>query len=259
MATLQQVIDKGLRLDYGDVYTSPLRLDTQLVTEIQSILAATDFYKRPVDGLFGRFTRDALRDFKEARSISGGDVLGPTTASLLLHSRDQRVGSANPTNRAEAQAAIIAECKRLGITSRPQIAYILATAEHETANTFLPVREAFWLSENWRRNNLPYYPYYGRGYVQLTHDFNYKKYSNLLGMDLLSNPDRVMEPKIALFILVDGMLHGRFTGRKLGEYVNPNLTNFYDSRRVVNGLDRAEHIKSIANGWLAYLNQLATV
>ena len=35
-------------------------------------------------------------------------------------------------------------------------AYALATASHETAHTMQPVREAFWLSENWRRANLRY-------------------------------------------------------------------------------------------------------
>jgi hypothetical protein len=37
-------------------------------------------------------------------------------------------------------------------------AYALATACHETAYTMQPVREAFWLSESWRRNHLRYYP-----------------------------------------------------------------------------------------------------
>ncbi len=54
-------------------------------------------------------------------------------------------------------------------------AYALATACHETAYTMQPVREAFWLSENWRRTHLRYYPFYGRGYVQLTWKANYER------------------------------------------------------------------------------------
>src|SRR5262245_52855014 len=33
------------------------------------------------------------------------------------------------------------------------LAYCLATAKWETAGTMQPVREAFWLSEEWRRQN----------------------------------------------------------------------------------------------------------
>ena len=47
-------------------------------------------------------------------------------------------------------------------------AYGLATAWWETNKTMQPVREAYWLSEAWRKPNLRYYPHYGRGYVQLT-------------------------------------------------------------------------------------------
>ena len=57
--------------------------------------------------------------------------------------------------------AIGAECRRQGIGLDTQIAYVLATVEHETANTFKPIKEAYWLSENWRKRNLRYYPYYG--------------------------------------------------------------------------------------------------
>ena len=58
---------------------------------------------------------------------------------------------------------ILAAAKAQGVCMREQVAYLLATAFHETAQTMQPVREAFWLSEDWRRANLRYYPYYGRG------------------------------------------------------------------------------------------------
>jgi hypothetical protein len=52
------------------------------------------------------------------------------------------------------------------------MAYVLATTEWETDHTFKPVREAFWKDEAWRQVNLRYYPYYGRGYMQLTWEDN---------------------------------------------------------------------------------------
>jgi hypothetical protein len=63
-----------------------------------------------------------------------------------------------------------------------------------------------------------------------------------------------MEPNIALFILVDGMLLGEFTSKKLGTYVNGSKTDFLNARRVINGTDKAPLIKGLANSWLSRLN-----
>src|SRR5215471_16429867 len=49
-------------------------------------------------------------------------------------------------------------------------AYVLATTYHETGATFQPIKE--WGSESYLKSQ-PYYPYYGRGYVQLTWEANY--------------------------------------------------------------------------------------
>jgi predicted chitinase len=253
MYTLQQLIDRNEKIPYDDTHNSPLVADQALTREIQTILKKSGFYRDSVDGLYGGITLRALRDFKEARSLSGGDVLGPTTASYLLHSRDARPSDAAPTTRDGAIQMLTKECKRMGLTLPSQIAYVLATVEHETNNTFMPVREAYWLSENWRANNLWYYPYYGRGYVQLTHRSNYAQYSSMLGVDFVNNPDLVMQPNYSAFILVDGMLHGRFTTRYLAEFVAADRTDFYNARRVINGTDKADHIAQIAKGWLNVL------
>jgi hypothetical protein len=77
------------------------------------------------------------------------------------------------------------------------LAYMLATAFHETAKTMQPVREAFWLSEDWRRKNLRYYPYYGRGYVQLTWKENYERAGVRVGANLVASPDLAMRDDIA--------------------------------------------------------------
>jgi predicted chitinase len=76
------------------------------------------------------------------------------------------------------------------------------------------VREAFWLSENWRRTHLRYYPFYGRGYVQLTWQKNYRResQSDRTGIDLVTNPDVAMQPDIAAQVLFVGMEHGDFGG-----------------------------------------------
>jgi hypothetical protein len=261
MATLQDVIKNNLKISYDDIATSYLVQDQQLCKEIQQILFDNKFYNYKVDGFYGKITREALRDFKEAYALTGGDVLGPTTAEFLLRLDQLKPedGVNDFTTKQGTQRAIIRECKRHGLTLNSQIAYVLATVEHETANTFKPVREAFWLSEDWRRRNLRYYPYYGRGYVQLTWDYNYQAYSDILGVNLVSNPDKVMEPNIALFILVHGMTKGRFTGKKLGTFVNGSKTDFYNARSVVNDHDKAEHIAGLARAWQSKIGSLESV
>ena len=70
--------------------------------------------------------------------------------------------------------AIVDECRRQGLL-RNQTAYVLATALWETARTMKPVVEAFWKTDAWRKKNLRYYPWHGRGFVQLTWDKNYDR------------------------------------------------------------------------------------
>ena len=44
--------------------------------------------------------------------------------------------------------------------------------------------------------------YHGRGYIQLTHDYNYKKYGDMFGVDLINNPDLAMQGDLAAKISV---------------------------------------------------------
>lgn len=258
MTTLKQVIDQNQVIAYGDIASSPLATDEELCREVQKCLAVNKYYKYTIDGIYGGITRKALRDFKEEKALTGGDNLGPTTAKWLL--KEPKVSNNDfGLGRDNLVRAVIKEGRKHGLTLPTQIAYIMATVEHETAHTYKPVREAFYLgngAEAYRRG-LRYYPYYGRGYVQLTWKTNYQKYSNILGIDLVSNPDKVMNRPIALFILVHGMANGKFTGKRLGQYVNVNGTDFYNARRVVNGRDQAPHIADLAKQWVTRLDNFS--
>lgn len=132
---------------------------------------------------------------------------------------------------------------------RPQAAYILATAFWETARSMEPVEEGFYLGPERaarHQKTLRYYPFYGRGYVQLTWDYNYRTQGDRVGVDLVSNPERALEPEIARDVLIDGMMTGAFTGKALPEYVSGNRMDFVNARRVVNGKDKASTIAIIA-------------
>ena len=151
---------------------------------------------------------------------------------------------------------IIAECRKQRLTLPTQVAYVLATAEHETNGTFKPVREAYWLKNPdayLRRVHADYYPFYGRGFVQLTWKRNYEKYGKLLGLDLVGNPDLALDPEVAAFILVHGFIHGGFTKHNLMEYVNDKQTDFWNARRCINGVDAAGHIAKLAEKHLRAL------
>src|SRR4030095_7905010 len=84
------------------------------------------------------------------------------------------------------------------------LAYILATTYHETAATMLPISE---YGGNSYLQSKPYYPWYGRGYVQLTWEENYKYQDSKLGLNgkLIKNPDLALDPAIALQVIIYGM------------------------------------------------------
>jgi hypothetical protein len=124
-------------------------------------------------------------------------------------------------------------------------AYILATTYHETGATMQPVKE--YGSERYLKKK-KYYPWYGRGYVQLTWEENYKNQDEKLGLngELMKNPDLALDPAIALKVIIAGMVDGDFTGKKLSHFFTDQLTDWYNARTIVNGHDRATDIARYA-------------
>lgn len=136
-----------------------------------------------------------------------------------------------------------------------QTAYVLATGYWETNRTMQPVEEAYYLGAraNAYRSRLRYYPWHGRGFAQLTWERNYLRAGQQLGIDLISNPDRAMEPDIAADVLVIGSRDGWFTERALRHYITRESVDFRGARRVINGTDAAAQIAEIATDYLAAL------
>jgi putative chitinase len=140
------------------------------------------------------------------------------------------------------------------------VAYGLATAWHETAHTMQPVEEAFWKDDAWRARNLRYYPWHGRGYVQLTWEANYRKADEECGLEgkLLADSKLAMRPDIAAQIMVRGMEQGWFTNKKLADYLPIDGHAGHDAykaaRRIINGTDRASEIAKMALSFEAALD-----
>ncbi|CAA6803722.1 MAG: Unknown protein [uncultured Sulfurovum sp.] len=253
---LKNIIENFESVYFKDFNRSILVEDIELSKEIQGILHQIGVYSSVVDGLFGAITCEALQDFIETEGLSQDYILDDIVAELLLArvtGIDENLVEDFGNSEEDFVTATIKLCERHGLPLKEQIAYVIATAEHETGRTYKPVVEAHWLSESWRERNLRYYPYHGRGYVQITWKYNYEKFSKLLNKDFVSNPDAVLDPKTSLFILVYGMSVGGFSGKRLGAYVNKNEKDFYRARKVVNGKDKAEHIANLAEKWLQKL------
>lgn len=119
-------------------------------------------------------------------------------------------------------------CEQLGILSRDVARGMIGTVAVETAHTFEPVREAYWLDENWRAANLRYYPWYGRGFVQLTWQSNYERYGKMIGVDLLSDPDLAMRPDVAALVMAAYF-------RDKGVDLACNARDWSEVRRLVQG------------------------
>jgi hypothetical protein len=118
------------------------------------------------------------------------------------------------------------------------LAYMLATTYHETAYTIQPITE--YGSQSYLQGK-SYYPYIGRGYVQLTWDYNYRRATDELELtgtdDLVQYPDRALDPVIAAKVLFKGMYEGWFTGKKLDDYFNDFDNDPVNARQIINGND----------------------
>lgn len=140
--------------------------------------------------------------------------------------------------------AILDEAERRG-TPLKHLAYMLATALHETARTMQPIAEygkgaGRKYGVKGKYGQVPY----GRGYVQLTWDSNYERADKELGLKgaLLRNFNLAMRQDIAAKIMFEGMTAGWFTGRRLADYIVGDKADYVGARRIINGTDKAKTI-----------------
>jgi hypothetical protein len=118
------------------------------------------------------------------------------------------------------------------------LAYMLATVYHETAQKMWPITEQG--SQSYLEGK-DYYPYIGRGFVQLTWEENYRNASAALGLiddrDLVAHPEIALDSLISARIMFRGMAEGWFTSRKLGQYFNDDTDDAINARQIINGND----------------------
>jgi YD repeat-containing protein len=152
---------------------------------------------------------------------------------------------------------IIAAAEKYNLDAN-ELAYVFATVHHESVWGAAMEEIASGHAYEGRYELANTQPgdgvkYKGRGFVQLTGRTNYQQYTNILGIDLLNNPELAADHKIAAEILIHGMVNGTLTGRKLADYSRGDEFDFVQARAIVNGPDRAEDIATIAREYAAIL------
>jgi hypothetical protein len=163
-------------------------------------------------------------------------------------------GTSLAQDQVKGMEGIIDAFAEVGDGQRDTLAYALATAYHETGRKMVPVREGFATTDAGARravNNLarkrgpksavaryaqpagPYgHVYYGRGHVQLTWLENYERSSADAGVDLVKNPDAMLDPVISARVLIRGIMDGRWNGQGKGIRHQPRVGHKPGSRQV---------------------------
>lgn len=172
--------------------------------------------------------------------------------TLFAYVRKAPFGGRLTQQQVDGLNLLLDHWERSGLADNRWLAYILATVFHETAATMQPIRERG--GEKYLKAKR-YWPYYGRGHVQLTWERNYRAMGALLGLDLVSHPDLALRPDVSVKVLFEGMTRGAsgkgdFTGKSLEDYFNATTDDPVGARRIVNGTDKAELIAGYHRNFL---------
>jgi hypothetical protein len=179
--------------------------------------------------------------------IASGSIdrsrLDRTTRSLI---------SSVPVNQEGASQMvpyITRACAQAGVTDSSQLAYILATAEHETDN-FRTMREY---------DQTPYDACgAGEGMIQVTWCSNKEQVFRRLGLPAYggTGDTRLQQPEVAAAALCRGMKEGWFgQGRPIGQCIAGGRADYACARQQVNDHDRIDSIAERARRYNEVLQQ----
>ena len=203
-------------------------------------------------------------------------------AKFFAAVRSSLFGGRLSANQVDGMEAILVAWRAAPVDVR-WLAYMLATAYHETDRTMCAVSESLNYSASGLLATFPKYftisqaaayarqpqrianrayanrmgnrneasgdgwRYRGRGLVQITGRDNYAKYG------IAENPDKALDPIKTVEILCDGMINGRFTGKRLADYFSATVSDWAGARKIINGTDRAADIAGYAKKFAAAL------
>lgn len=187
-----------------------------------------------------------------------------------LRRKDSGVfGTRLSTKQVESLEIIIDEGVRRKLPLK-HLAYVLATPYHEVGTSLQPIAEnlnystaarirAVWPSrfktnaaaQPYVKNpqklaNFVYggrlgntgpndgFTYRGRGFPQTTGKENYERSGKIVGVDLVAKPERMLDPKIAAVTMIESMMRGLYTGKKLSDFINNQTTDYRGARAIIN-------------------------
>lgn len=172
--------------------------------------------------------------------------------------------------------AILNEWDASGLQDERWLAYMLATAYHETGQQMQPITENLNYSATGLRRTFARYftaaqaklyarkqemianrayanrmgngseasgdgwRYRGRGLVQITGRDNYARFG------IADDPEAALDPVTAVKVMFVGMQTGAFTGHKLADHFTSTKADWINARRIINHIDRAADIAGYA-------------
>jgi putative chitinase len=216
------------------------------------------------DGIHPRSYRALADDVRAVLPPTPTETGMIDRSAFFAHVRASLFDGSMSQGQVDGITVILDEWDRRKLPDTRWLAYILGTTYWEVGRTMQPITErgnrAYFNKYEGRKDlgNVQQgdgYLYRGRGFVQLTGRDNYAKMSRYTSADLVSDPERALEPRIATVILFEGMIRGSFTGKKLGDYFQlDGPSRWMDARRIVNGTDKAAEIAAIARKFNEAIN-----
>jgi putative chitinase len=213
-------------------------------------------------------TENRSRFYEAARPIFGGHMM-PAQVDTMEALLDDDRGLTNPQlayvlATALHEAQMRPQRENLVYTSAQRIRDVWPSRFTSAASAKPFVRNAVALANHVYGGRLGNRPgtddgwlYRGGGLDQLTGRDNYRRLSALVGEDMESHPERILDPEIAVASILHGMTAGTYRpGHKLSDYISGDKVDFAGARAIVNadGARVGADIAAFANRFLSALN-----
>ena len=213
------------------------------------VLAAAYVNANISTGFFSYTTSSAIKAVDASSTIK---TLTPDAPAAVASSTENSYFFLLPAMKAEdsqkQNAKIIFEelhltLTKAGMASNVNLAkYLIATAYTDVS--LVPAEEKFNSEKSAVQKTYFADGFMGRGYVHFTGAFNYQRFSQYIGVDLISDPAQLNQPRIAAKVLVFGAINGKFTGIRIGQFfLQPSAPETLRARTAINGNYRDKDVE----------------